>query len=199
MEGRGLIGFSGLTDWWDSELSESERSEIRKTYAPLGGSGPLDSGFTVRYDSQGELASKINILNSLLNADCSYEIKKKIADKALSLSPEKGDVIDLHFLFHSIITYEYKHRDTQAEALDRAIKACECQIALATKAKAAFKRNSLTDGFLPSHPGYKQLAIIFEKQKAFSKVIKLCEKALKQGWSGDWQNRIDRCTKKLNK
>lgn len=196
-EGRGLIGFAGLTDWWDNELMPSDRAAIKQGYHPLGGGGALDSGYTERYDSQGNLSSQISIFNALIHTDCPYEVKKKIADKALALASGGGqDTLDLHFLFHSIIVFEYKQRDTVPGALERAVKACESQISIATKAKSAFKKNLFKDGFLPSHPGFKQLAIILEKQKHYKKAIKLCEKALKQGWSGDWHARIDRCTKK---
>ncbi|NNS07301.1 tetratricopeptide repeat protein [Erwinia sp. JH02] len=196
-EGRGLIGFAGLTDWWDYVLSPSDRAAISQGYHPLGGGDNLDSGYTERYDSKGKLSSQISIFNSLIHTDCPYEVKKKIADKALEIASSGGqNAIDLHFLFHSIIAFEYKQRDLDPGALGRAIKACESQISIATKVKSAFKKNLFKDGFLPSHPGFKQLAIIFEKQKNYKKAIKLCEKALSQGWSGDWQSRIDRCIKK---
>jgi len=35
---------------------------------------------------------------------------------------------------------------------------------------------------LPLHTGYEQLAIIKEKQKDYRSVIKISEKALKEGW-----------------
>ena len=33
----------------------------------------------------------------------------------------------------------------------------------------------------------------------YREVIELCTEADKQGWSGDWQHRIERCRKKLAK
>lgn len=52
---------------------------------------------------------------------------------------------------------------------------------------------------LPSHPGYKRLVIDAEKDGNFAEAIRLCESALAQGWSGDWEKRIERCRKKMGK
>lgn len=54
-------------------------------------------------------------------------------------------------------------------------------------------------GFLPSHHGYKQLAIILEKRGAYQDARSLCEQADAQGWKGDWAARIARLEKKIAK
>ena len=95
------------------------------------------------------------------------------------------------------ISIYYKDRD-KPEYLEKAVQACEQQIELAPKAAAAFKAE-YRDSPLPSHRGYQQLAIILEKQKNFEEAIELCEWAGKQGWAGDWDKRIERCKKKLEK
>ncbi len=55
------------------------------------------------------------------------------------------------------------------------------------------------DATLPSHVGYKQLAIILEKEKKYDKAIALCNQAKREGWNDDWDKRIERCEKKLKK
>ena len=52
---------------------------------------------------------------------------------------------------------------------------------------------------LPSHTGYKQLAIILEKEGDIKGAIKLSKQALKQGWTDDYEKRIERLSKKLAK
>ena len=52
---------------------------------------------------------------------------------------------------------------------------------------------------LPLHTGYEQLAIIKEKQKDYRSVIKISEKALKEGLGGDWERRIERAKEKIEK
>ncbi|AOL23976.1 hypothetical protein Ga0102493_112978 [Erythrobacter litoralis] len=54
-------------------------------------------------------------------------------------------------------------------------------------------------GFLPSHHGYRQLAIILEKRGDYRDALALSEQAKGQGWKGDWDSRITRLTKKLAK
>ena len=49
-----------------------------------------------------------------------------------------------------------------------------------------------SSGHLPAHFGYKKLAVIRTKQGDFEGAIRLCEKALAQGWGGDWEKRIAR-------
>jgi DNA invertase Pin-like site-specific DNA recombinase len=52
---------------------------------------------------------------------------------------------------------------------------------------------------LPSHVGYKQLAIILEKRGQFDEAIKVAKQAKSQGWNGDWDKRIARCESKLDR
>jgi len=54
-------------------------------------------------------------------------------------------------------------------------------------------------GELPAHVGYQQLAIIREKQGDIDGAINISQKASEEGWAGDWENRIERCKKKLAK
>ena len=52
---------------------------------------------------------------------------------------------------------------------------------------------------LPSHAGYNQFIIILEKEGRFDEAIKAAEKAKREGWNGDWDNKIQRLSRKLNK
>jgi hypothetical protein len=52
---------------------------------------------------------------------------------------------------------------------------------------------------LGEHTGYKQLCIIRENQGNFAEVIKLAEQAKSEGWAGDWDKRIEKARKKLEK
>ena len=50
---------------------------------------------------------------------------------------------------------------------------------------------------MPAHKGFGQLAIIEEKRKNFEAAIQISKAALEQGWAGDWEKRIERCSKKI--
>ena len=104
-------------------------------------------------------------------------------------------VLDQHFAFIEEIKVHYKQREQGPKFLDRAITACEKQIAMSADDSAAFK----ADGFspLPSHTGFKQLAIIYEKQGNLTGAIDLAKRAKREGWAGDWDKRIARCQKRL--
>lgn len=52
---------------------------------------------------------------------------------------------------------------------------------------------------LPSHTGYKQLAIILEKEGNIEGALKLSKQALKQGWTDNYEKRIDKLNQKLAK
>jgi hypothetical protein len=102
--------------------------------------------------------------------------------------------LDIHFLYSTKVELLYKDRDFVPQGLDKAIQACQQQIDYSNKAAIAFKKKD--NDSLPSHRGYLQLEIIKEKQKSFLEAINLSKKALKQGWAGDWEKRIERCKKK---
>jgi hypothetical protein len=97
-----------------------------------------------------------------------------------------------------LIRAAYAERDTDPEALCAAVAACERQIALGPRAARAFRRGS-PDQPLPSHTGFKQLAIIREKQGDFAGAIELSRQAMQQGWGGDWGKRIERCERRAGK
>jgi hypothetical protein len=56
-----------------------------------------------------------------------------------------------------------------------------------------------TPGKLLQHTGYKQLCIIRENQENYKEVIRLAEQAKAEGWEGDWDKRIEKAKKKLER
>jgi tetratricopeptide (TPR) repeat protein len=117
--------------------------------------------------------------------------------KAEKLSETEGSVLDAHFLYGQRLEIYYKDRGVPGH-LEKAIEACNQQIALGERAAKAFRREYEASP-LPSHKGYLQLAIILEKQGKFLEAIELCRKAEEQGWAGDWKKRQERCRKKTDK
>lgn len=94
-----------------------------------------------------------------------------------------------HFALQGLIEEAYRLRDAHPDALDDAVAACREQISLAPQVAALMRRNY---GQLPGHVGYRQLAIILEKQKAYGSAAELAEQARAQGWDGDWDKRLER-------
>lgn len=208
------IGDLALTDWWLSTFIPAERAYIEQTYRPytLTLSGELeDADILLENDNAGvddsdepaaeEMVKEpVRSAGAFLNGLAGWFYKP--ADRHIALRILKkaedlaGDnVLDLHFIYLTMIKANYRSRELALGARDAAVAACEKQIALGPRAAAAFIERY--GGKCPMHTGFQQLAIIREKQQNFDEVIRLCDLAEKQGWTGDWQKRINRCKRKM--
>ena len=199
----GDIKYFGLTDWWLNDLTEEERQIIRDTYKPFGMS--LGGEVNDHVIDEGEIGgsgknkfSFISVLISWFEKHEYFEIAKKIINLAEQNIDTNKDILDEHFYYLHCIKVYYRNRDNDPDALNKAIEYCKKQISISSKSKIAFL-NAKHFGFLPSHTGYKQLAIIYEKQKEYQKALDLTKQALEEGWDDECQKRIDRLEKKINK
>jgi hypothetical protein len=113
------------------------------------------------------------------------------------------DAFDMHLAISFEIEEEYKKRNIDADALNKTIALCHEQIKISEQAKKDWIKENrslgITNVILPNHKGYKQLAIIFEKQGKLQNAIDIARQAKVQGWAGDWDIRIKRCEQKLLK
>lgn len=100
-----------------------------------------------------------------------------------------------HFRLMEAIQSNYRCR-ADPRFLATAIEACENQIRMAPQAAEAF-RLEYRGQRLPSHVGYKQLAIIREKEGNLKEALRICQQAQGQGWAGDWKKRIASLSKKV--
>lgn len=188
----GSIGYFGIEDWWLNELTPKDRDLINKAYQPMGG-GSLTEG-KILQSSQTLVGFYSGLISWFSKPDTRY-LAYIFIKKAESAIDAGTKILDIHFLYQSKLEIYYKDRDAHPDALDYALTACEQQISYAEQAAEEFSKQ-FSDDFLPSHKGYKQLAIVLEKQKKYDEAIRLCEKAKSQGWSGDWEKRIQRCNTK---
>lgn len=192
----GLIGYYGLAHWWESIFSPEEREYIEAVFQPLGGSSNELTHGVNHYVSQSAPAFLGN-LAGWFSKVTDRHIAYRLLAKASELAEVGCGVLDLHFLDHTLIKFCYRDRDKPGKH-DAAIAACEHQISIAPIAAQAFLTRD-PDCPLPAHIGYKQLAIIREKQGDLSGVITLCQQAVSQGWPGDWKKRIDRCVRRKSR
>lgn len=192
----GSIGYLGLADWWISEFSEAEQDYIIQKYQPMGSSGSSLIEGKILSTSQ----TPIHLLWGLagwFSKPEDRQIAYRIIKKAEDLIDSSTNALDMHFLYNVKLEISYKDRDSKPDGLERAIEACEQQIAHAPKAAEAFRRQYGKE--LPGHKGFQQLAIVKEKQEDFKGAVSLCKTAISQGWAGDWEKRIKRCNKKIEK
>jgi len=190
----GKIEYYRLQEWWLNALSSEERDTIISLYRPLGLSPDSLIHGKITSSDQSVVAFLSN-LSAWVKKPEYRKIGYKLIEKAESSLSNRTPIMDRHFLYQVKMEIYYRNRDMDDFALSSAIEACNQQIALSTKAKQSFVKQW---GELPSHAGYKQLCIIMEKQKKYDEVIRLASEAKKQGWTGDWDKRIEKCMKKKN-
>jgi len=189
----GSLGYYGLGDWWLFCFTEQERNYIESVYQPMGESPnakPLTKGKFL--GSTGSAAQLLWGLSTWFTKREDFHIAEVILLKAEELS---STYVDLHFTYQHMIQAQYKMRDSNQNSLEMAISYCRKQISIASNVAKDMKRE-FPNSELPSHVGYKQLAIILEKEKQYDEVIELCRQARTQGWNGDWEKRILRSEKK---
>lgn len=218
----GEIAYYGLQDWWLYSFTPEEQSYIVNKFQPLGmtTTNSLIKG-SISWSSQS-VVSFLQSLSGWFNNPKDRHIAIRILQKAEQLSEqtpisdaklrifkketileklstkEADRTLDKHFLYHQQIKTFYRERNSDPNALNKTIEACQKQISLAPLAAKAFRRKWKSDP-LPAHTGYEQLAIILEKQKNYHEALKICKEALKTKWNGDWERRLERLDKKLKK
>lgn len=212
-----------LKEWWIESLTASQRNQVSNDYRPMGlpvsDTPYLYQSVDKTYFSDG--AGKLGLLLTLsIIADGeAKEIIRTKAEEELFLCYRvfDGNLIDTHLALASLIKHHYSLR-ADNKHYEKAKELCLMQISLASKVAKKFrhpkkpkelKRLHKITGIrhpyydepqmLPSHTGYKQLAIILEKEGDIKGAIKLSEKALKQGWTDDYDKRLVRLNKKLAK
>ena len=214
-EYKGLIGYYGLSDWWNSSFSFEEQKYIAKYFNEL-----FDSFYGDYEDSRKNRKLKDLSPCKLMEEDKeglsfwkeplaeflsdlfmgldkkNLQISLKIFEKAEELLKNSYPLTELHNFFSFIITRTYSPR-YDIEGTEFALYVCKKQINISHIASKIFKNNP--NDSMPYHLGYQKLAIQKEKKKKYLEVIELCEKAQSEGWNGDWQKRIDRCKKRLNR
>lgn len=185
----GEIGYFNLQDWWLTTFTEKERDHIQEILQ----NNSLTNG-KISSTSQTSGGLLMSLAGWFNNPRDRY-LAKKIIEKAYQESKKSSNILDLHFTLHTITEIYYPDRDSEPNAWDKAIKACEEQISIAPQAAKGFLK-IYSSQELPAHTGYNQLVIILKKQGNYKRAIQLCEQAREQEWSGDWENKIEDIKKK---
>lgn len=202
MPNSGLLGYYGLLEWWNEALSVSERERVESVFHPLGDSRlhPLTEGSI--FQISGDTATPVSLLSDLIGwlraTPEDLAIRQKLRRKIVELVGSEPGAIARHFALRVLIGEFYRDRESDPSALQAAIDACRAQIAIAPEVAAAM-RSSYRNSPLPRHVGYEQLAIILEKAKEYSAAIAVCREAKAAHWNSDWDKRIARCQKRLER
>jgi tetratricopeptide (TPR) repeat protein len=204
-----LIAYFNLADWWLSAFSPEERdwieSEHSKGTLTIGQTNPrpLTTGTFAQMNPPVTMNSLTSTMLLREIAFTAYRIWREKALGVFHKAEEDGlsklhlqpkYILDLHFVYQSMIELNYRDREQFGDALEIAVGACRKQIALAPRAAEVFKREWK---LIPRPVGFWQLAVILEKQGNYNEAIALATQALEQGWAGDWEKRIARCKQRL--
>ena len=193
----GLIGHFCLAEWWISSFTEHERKYILyRVRTWRAGPDALIKG-DMSFLKSSDPASFLNNLTFSLRRPEDNSIARRVAQKALETATEPRDI---HSALLWTIRLNYYVRDSVPGALDIAIAACKRQIELA-QTIADKHRINYPSGKIPlgEHDGYAHLVKILEKRHEYTEVIRLSEQANMQGWKGDWDKRIERCNRRLQR
>lgn len=203
----GYIGFFGLVDWWLETFDTNERKSIVNLYPKedsiFGTSRHELIKEKILFTSLTKLGFLSGLATTLLSnkttRDLGWRVAKTVENYSDNLSSK--EILDLHFFYHNLLDIFYRLREKEPEALSIAIEACKSQIQLSEKAAKAYKIENPEDDedFLPGHKGFQQLTIIYDKQGKFEEAIEVAKQAQEHGWAGDWERRIERYKKKIEK
>lgn len=185
----GFIGLYGLESWWLDGLSSIERCEITEGFSPFGGG---DSSSLV----SGNIQTNQRAADFLVGLAGWFKksnpvLAEKIVHRAVEALSVSTNTREKHFACIGLIKYFYSRRNETPEFYQKAIELCLIQISVSKK---AIKQIGPV-----SHTGFKQLAIIYDKEKRYTEAITICQQALADGWEGDWAERIAKLQKKIQK
>jgi hypothetical protein len=195
----GYIGYYGLENWWLTTFTGDEKKYIVerfRKYHPRSGPESLLQGNVIVIEKStlpGTPSSYLNFLTFIFRKPEENSIARRMAQKALEGATT---IWDLDHALMWTIRLNYKMRDKVPGALDIAIGACKRHIDIAPEIAKQHKADfpSLSLGI---HEGFSLLVKILEKRHLYDEVISLAKDAQSQGWKGDWDIRIDRCTKRM--
>lgn len=189
------------------KLSDAEQkileAKIEEVGAPL--IAAIDSG------------RPYEIANFLTKNYHEREVARRIYEAIYKAYFEHEDWVNAHFSLSRLLELYYRDRD-QANNYEVSKQICAQMISIESKVRdhmvsdhrylvESIKERNTKFGLhqkepafsFPAHAGYRQLCIIFEKEGRFEDARQLCFDAKLNGWNGDWDNRIERLTKKLEK
>lgn len=188
----GSIGYIGLEHWWFEELSESDRQLIRARYHPMGAPAKHDSLTSGRITASSQTTALwlITLAGWFMPADPEEaDLILRIAEKAWrmrsTLSPSRGAeaIFSRHLALGALSATYYRFRENP-EHLKRSLEAARLQISMQKDAATAWRQQEIDraletggpvpkDITLPSHQGYKRMAIVLEQDKKFDQALTL--------------------------
>lgn len=169
----GLLAFYSLEDWWLSSFTSDEREYIESRYQTMGGSSHALTQGTI-LERQQPAPEFLNGLNTWFRSGKDSSIAKRIHQKMIELGKEFPVVKPAYYDGRHFTTYV---RDF--ESLKKSGKFAELEHLLPELVNAT-EAESAVDGMGVAPAYYSELAILYRKQKEYSKEISILERFAKQ-------------------
>ncbi|QYJ82760.1 hypothetical protein [Shewanella aegiceratis] len=212
-----------LKEWWLTSLTAAHRDQISRDYQPMGYPSSecyLYANLIGKTYGETDKCCLLNVLACVAKDDAKDIIWDKTEQAVKeALNRPRKNYKDIHLALTGLIKHHYSLRDNPSH-YNKAKELCQLQISIATQAAKVFSKPLKPKGIslkkleeilghkpvgydvpqiMPSHIGYKQLAIILEKEGDLKGALELSRKALKQGWNDDYKKRIAKLESKLAK
>jgi len=172
-EVQGLIGFYKLQDWWVSSFTNEEREYINSCYQPMETLPHTLTRGTI-LERQQPAPEFLNGLNTWFRSSKDSAVAERIHQKLKELAEEHPIVKPGYYKGRHFTTYV---RDYEALKKERAFSELEnllIELVKATEAESAASGK----GVAPAY--YNELAILYRKQKEYSKEVSILESFAKQ-------------------
>jgi tetratricopeptide (TPR) repeat protein len=195
----GLIAYYDLQSWWENRWTPAQRELIETkwdtppwigayAFNPLCKGSPPSQPYRPEPDNAGRLLSD---LGSMMREPGEFLFAERLFKDSDAMLPAE-DWLNRHYLYQRAGNIFYRRRNDTKSGLRLAVAYYEKQVSISANARRVMLD---AGGGLPSHPGYKQLAIMHADAGEYGRAIQLCRQAMEQGWDGDWARRIDRYEK----
>lgn len=203
---KGMIFYYNLNQWWNNELSDSDKNVIFNNYCPIGMT--KDDIYKEFFEAE-EPGKRFNGKNFYNIKDYEflsnilpwikkyYDTGKKVAQKIeeLIFNKDIDELISVHFTLTILMEFYYRHRSIDA-CLDKAMFLGYKDIEFSNIFAEEFMKRY---NEIPQSASYEQIGIILEREKRYYEAIELCEKGKTQGWANDFDKRVNRIKAKINK
>lgn len=170
---QGLISFYNLQEWWLSTFTPEEREYIDNSYQPMGASPhTLTQGTEINREQPAP--EFLNGLNTWFRNSKDLSIAERIHNKLIELANENPINEPGYYNGRHFTTYV---RDF--EILKRSGEFSKLEELLLELVKATEDENAINGmGVAPAY--YSELAILYRKQKEYSKEVSILERFAKQ-------------------
>jgi hypothetical protein len=169
----GKIAAYGIQDWWFSTFSEKEREYIDNRYQPMG--LPLHSLTQGNFGEQQHPAPEfLNELNSWFRSTNNESISDRIHKKLIEITKDNPINLPGYFNGRHFTTYIRDFEILKKSGNNNELERLLLELVNATEAENA------VDGYGVAPAYYSELAILYRKQKDYSKEVSILERFAKQ-------------------